>query len=174
VRLPLSQRIRAWLRDYWRGGTAGARVLLGGSVAATVLLLGLVLLQPGPCIAVLSPVVRTEVETRAPLADAGTLHARLTRLLKQLAPQATVLGRGVASDSRLRLSARGAWDVCVARRRVALEVSCTAQRCLLDLHGERVGQSLHRQLWLPLEVDPRRLEAALEQLLRAQQRFLLR
>jgi serine/threonine protein kinase len=173
IRLPLSQRALAWLRSYWRSGSGGARALLAGSAVVSLLLTTLLLFRPGPCIAVAPPSFFPVNDASAIFASAGTLHARLTRVLKRLAPHATVLGAGPASDSRLQLSKQGVWDVCVARRQLALEVSCAQGQCLLDVRGERGPETLRGQLWLPRDVDPRRLDAALHQLVREQRQLLL-
>ena len=174
VRLPLAQRSAAWLRAYWKGGTHGARVLLAGTVGAVLLLMLLVVIQPGPCVAVSAPVISAGPLARESLPDTGTLHARITQIMKRGAARARVLGTGAASDSRLRLSALGIFDICVARRRLSLDISCTDGRCLYEMRGQRPDATQLEQLWLPAQADYRRLDDALVQMVQKQQRFLLR
>jgi hypothetical protein len=168
IRLPWWRRGTAALRAFWSQGTPGARILFVATLALPVLVTGLLLLQPGPCIAVEAPRYDGSGGGLAAVRDEGALHAFLTGVVKESLEGAQVLGSGVQSDARAILYPGGRRNVCIPQRSVALRVACDAGRCALELVGRDGDDRRRGRMELPRTVSDRELAAALAQLVEEQ------
>jgi hypothetical protein len=173
VRLPWWRSVVAALGRYWYGGTRGARALLLASFAGPLVLAGLILARPGPCVEVASPVLDAGAWQLAALPAVGDLQVLLTSALRRVAGSAMILGRGPDSDAVLEIRAGGTRNACIADRRLAFTVGCSAGMCDLEMTARRGDGWRRGQLELPAETSRRELLAAIEQLVSAQAEFML-
>ncbi|WOJ94926.1 serine/threonine-protein kinase [Congregibacter variabilis] len=173
VRLPLGQKARALFMDYWARGSSGARSLLIASMLVPCVVLGLVMLMPGPCISVAMPQVNVLHDTKMLAATEEQLRVLLSLLLKERVEDAVVLGAGLASDNKYTLTSAGSSNVCIAQRELSLQVDCASGRCLLQLRGSRDSRRQEQQLSLPQGATLPQLKQALSQLLDELGRFLI-
>lgn len=173
IQLPWWRQAGAALRSYWLRGSPGSRLLLAGVFTMPVLIGVLMIVQPGPCIAVESPAKAEGMRAFPAAPDQRQLRALLTEALKNSAPSAQVLGVGPSSDTVYELSPAGVRNVCTPRRRVHAIAECLGERCSLELVG-RIGNATRRsRADLPRLSSDRDLRRALAQLIRDQKGFLL-
>lgn len=173
VNVPLRQKAQAWLTDYWFRGSLGARGVLVGSILLPCIVLILLGLMPGPCVAIAMPRINVPHDDSVLAMDEQELRVLITQSLKSQTKEAVVLGAGFASDNRYTFSTAGTRDVCIAQRTLELQIDCDSVRCLLQLRAYRGAGGQERQMSLPLAAAVHELQQAVRQLLGEQQAFLM-
>jgi len=167
LHLPWWRHLQAGLGAYWTTGSVGARGLLLVLLGIPLTLGALVAAQPGPCIGI-DPPQRLGEFPGFVAAPTASLHRMLTGAVKGAWPDATVLGVGAASDSQAVITPIGDHDICVPRRRAALQLTCTPERCLLELTSTDRARALRNQMDLPRTTSRRELRRLLGQMARGQ------
>jgi hypothetical protein len=105
--------------------------------------------------------------------DYQALHDRLTRMVKDRAPAARVLGAGEASDSRRRLSEAGVQDICVPQLELALSVGCDSEACRLVSLGRSDRDTRRVERALAADAAQREFRVALTEVVDEQLAYLI-
>ncbi|MEM9757943.1 MAG: serine/threonine-protein kinase [Pseudomonadota bacterium] len=172
-RLPLPRRLADGLLELWHQRSVRARGFIVLLLLGAPLFAGIYASRPGQCIAVEAPYIEPGARRLLAGSNPGALHESLTTMVKRQAGRAMVLGRGVDSDSRLTVSEGGLRDVCIAKRRLSLALSCESEDCLVELVGHRLIDESRQTFELPASAPGEELRAGIERLVEAQLSYLL-
>ncbi|GAB5414780.1 MAG: hypothetical protein Cons2KO_23830 [Congregibacter sp.] len=141
VNLPFLQHAAVWLKRYWLGGSAGARLSLFLALLTPGIVTALMAAQPGSCVRIAKPEEEFALRFTGRVPTSQQLQSLLTRQLKLRSPSLVVLGRGEFSDSKPFLTPLGMQDICTPQRSLRLDLTCKEEVCAMRIRSVAPGQS---------------------------------